>query len=90
MKLIIDIDDKTYDRIKRIDKIHGIAPLNEYEIAIANGTPLSEELEKMKAEIKTLSTCELGSWQEIGVGEMKSDVINVINEHISKLKGENK
>ena len=43
MKLIIDIDDKTYDKIKRIDKIHGIAPLNEYEIAIANGTPLEKE-----------------------------------------------
>lgn len=42
MKLIIDIDDKTYDKIKRIDKIHGIAPLNEYEIAIANGTPLED------------------------------------------------
>lgn len=43
MKIVIDIDHKTYDRIKRIDKIHGIAPLNDYEIAIANGTSLPKQ-----------------------------------------------
>lgn len=45
-------------------------------------------LEQVKTKISKLTTCELGSWQEITAGEMRNDAINEVDKFICKLKGE--
>ena len=50
MQLIIYIDEETYKKCKW--KNNGVVGLEWWERAIANGTPLEEELEKIRAEIK--------------------------------------
>lgn len=52
MKLIIDIDDKTYKDVKQFyDNISEYECIGEYELAIAEGTPLSKFLEELERKI---------------------------------------
>ena len=82
MKLIIDINEKDYNSIIS-DKLISPRNLNIYERMIANGTPLSEELEKLKTEIKELkSDSDYYEWYGI------RRTVNLINKHLSELKGE--
>ena len=55
MELVINIDDETYNDIKK-GKIYSSfrdVPLESVN-AIANGTPLNDVLDKIRAEIKRL------------------------------------
>jgi len=88
MKLIIEIDEDYYKSIcNRAERFgRGSAILPKSEKIIFNGTPLSEELEKIKAEINEQidfneSCCERTDLHE---------AIGIINRHIAELKGEQK
>ena len=76
MKLIIDIDKKDYNSIIS-DKLISPRNLNVYERIIANGIPLSEELENILAEDAELS-------EQSGF----VSVAELISKCIEKLKGE--
>ena len=96
MKLIIDIQDFVYNNVKEFDTTHNYE-LNIVE-SIKNGIPLSEELEKIKAETLKLfcDTCAYGnrcngsdelpkcSHQH----EFEEEFEELICNHISELKGE--
>lgn len=74
MKLIIDIPEEIYLE-KKEDYIG-----DTLDRAIANGTPLQAEFEKVKAEMIT----------ELYVNRAtKEALINIVDNHISELKGEN-
>lgn len=77
MKLIIDINKKDYNSIIS-DKLISPRNLNIYERIIANGTPLEEELEQIKAEFEEDRYILLN----------QTVAIQVIDKHISELKGE--
>ena len=56
MKLIVDIDEETYEIIENINYFYNMSRITEriekqeIVLAIKNGTPLSEELKTIKAE----------------------------------------
>ena len=82
MKLIIDIDEKDYlECIKRVEEIREKGYMIEnlkYKIIIADGIPLSEELEKVKKEILKENRF---IWYPV-------DIQDCIDNHISESKGE--
>ena len=79
MKLIIDIDNYQYEHFLRHYKDEPSPRLID-EI-IANGIPLSEKLEKIKAEMNN------EGWYNT---YDKRQFAKIMNKHISELKGENK
>lgn len=84
MKLIIDIPDREYKQ--RIE-----FPLcydSTIDKAIVNSTPLSEELEKIKAKINSEDVnCQYEEDYVYSSGLQKA--IEIIDNHIAELKGEN-
>ena len=54
--------------------------------------PVIEELEKIKEEIEKLNNTDYGSMFSYeahqGAGYMQDDIINIIERHITELKGE--
>ena len=84
MKFIIDIPERDYlECVKRVEDIREKGYMIEnlkYKIIIADGTPLEEELKKIKEEIKPLPITDTAIRL----------VSNIIDNHISELKGENK
>ena len=68
MKMIIDIGEKEYENVLKFTDCYA------FGYAIANGKPLQEELEEIKAEIKALNVCD------------KYDAIEIIDNHINNLK----
>lgn len=78
MKIVIDLDEKYYNDIKNSPTASNYSTLYAL-FGIRNGTLLSEELEKIKAEMEKM-VFTVGGYE----------FIDIIDEHISKLKGENK
>ena len=84
MKLIIELDEKQFKDIQRIASIQIRRRSLTCEQIIANGTPLSEELEKLRAELH--ETAEMHS---NGNYYLRDEWIDeYIDKHISELKGE--
>lgn len=90
MKLIVDISEEDYKECKfRKDLLFLEEPTEltfnmRMETLIANGIPLEKGLEKIKAEINEQRLFNKSLL-------CKSDLhhaINIINKHISELKGE--
>ena len=82
MKLIIDIDERAYKACMKLKNNDDMGILGLHLInATANGTPLEEELKKIKEEMwKT---------EPNGVSfELKNNISELIDEHIAELKGE--
>ena len=86
MKLIIDIDKKIYDRA-----MLGDFNITVFDEAVRNGIPLEEELEKIKAEVDKKYD-ELYVIDEFTNGEASAyvKILEIVNEHIAELKGEQK
>ena len=87
MKYVIDIPE---DMIESLEQGCFGVKYNSYDTAtcIMNGKPLSEELEKIKAEVEQ---CYYNNQPNVdGVIIFKEDINNIFNKHISELKGENK
>ena len=87
MKLIIDIDDKTYKDVKQFyDKMSEHECIGEYELAIAEGIPLEEELKKIKQEIHKLAfDDDDGDYMTLIDDD---EAMELIDKHIAELKGE--
>jgi len=84
MKLIIDIPEEEYRNIWLMSKDGIGMALYDW---VANGTPLSEELEKIKAEIEDIRSQEENidsSW----CAGLKYVNNKIIDKHIAELKGE--
>jgi len=84
MKLIIEIDEKTYNKFKKgITDIEGNLTVRK---AVRNGTPLQAEFEEIKEEIEK---CYYNDSPEVdGVIIFKEDVNNIFSKRITELKGE--
>ena len=89
MKLIIDIDERAYKGCVKLKNNDDMGVLGFHLInATANGTPLSEELEKIMKELKELAFDfdDLSPDKELVVD--LDNIEEVIDKHISELKGE--
>ena len=90
MKLIINIPEDVYTRLFDNgiqDNEITIDDICEMARALRLGTPLEEELEKIKAEIQDLIDFEETCCGNTTLGYQ---CLGVINNRISELKGENK
>lgn len=86
MKRIIDIDEEEHNRIRHFCSFSdNNIPLGWYEIA--KSKPLKAELEEIKAEIDNIRDVEVTDGN-IYVNE--DNVFEILDNHISELKGENK
>ena len=86
MKHIIDIDEDMYKQVIANDTVYVLDDIDliMLENAIAEGKPLREELEEIKAEIKPL---------RYGSDTYKhaiDDVFEILDNRIAELKGEQK
>lgn len=90
MKIIIDLDEKYYNDIKNSPTASNYSTLYAL-FGIRNGTPLSEELEKIKAEIVLLqSKYKYNSeteYYKVGRCEAHEEDLEIIDNHIKELKG---
>ena len=99
MKLIIDIDEDYYKAIWENGYIYDEDNEDIAKI-IKDGTSLEEELKKIKAEIRKKQeincdmNCNKCEWNHPAVDIKKVEIvkkdIEIIDNHISALKGENK
>ena len=55
MKLIVDIDDETYETIKNAEPLKWDCPIESAYVAIKNGTPLDDIKAEIENEIKVYS-----------------------------------
>lgn len=92
MKIVIDLDEKYYNDIKNSPTASNYSTLYAL-FGIRNGTLLSEELEKIKAEIENMW---IKSAKDLKTGKViyenlceHSEVLEIIDNHIAELKGEN-
>ena len=84
MKVVIDIGEKRFKDLQRIASIQIRRRSLTCEQIIANGRPLEEELEKLRAELH--ETAEMHS---NGNYYLRDEWIDeYIDKHISELKGE--
>ena len=85
MKVVIDIDERAYKGCVKLKSNDDMGVLGFHLInATANGTPLSEELEKLRTELH--ETAEMHS---NGNYYLRDEWIDeYIDNHISELKGE--
>lgn len=90
MQLIIDIPDEAYNEL--LKEQHLPSGL-DVEYFIIHGTPLQTELEKITDRIDDcITSCKKQSVRngyERGIVIGMSGCIDIINEHISELRGEN-
>ena len=88
MKLIIDIPKEAFELVKNNTQIDFLDAIHIISI-IQNGTPLEEELEKIKAElIGICNHCNCVSCVFVSLEDEKCLMKTIINNHISELKGE--
>ena len=86
MKMIIDIGEKEYENVLKFTDCYA------FGYAIANGKPLQEELEEIKAEMNdyTVATGVLSkaeySIAQCAFEAMKSIAFTIIDNHINNLK----
>ena len=81
MKLIIDIPEEEYEKNKSAK-----CDYHTLRMAIKNGIPLEEELEKVRDKI--IKKANSGQWSEPTIYGMQKAVFIIDNE-LSELKGEN-
>ena len=81
MKYVIDIDEEYYKKITETTASNYMP----YKL-IANGKLLQAEIEKIKAELHQLGYDADGEW--VGVID-NDDVMDILDNHIKELKGEN-
>ena len=86
MKFIIELDERRFKDLQRIASIQMRRKCLTCEQIIANGIPLSEELEKIKEEIQGLIDFEESCCGNTALGYQ---CLGVIKDRISELKGEN-
>lgn len=85
MKYIIEFPEDYYKAIKEIPIKQSTTDM----LIIRNGTPLSEELEKIKKEVEEEKIdIDLNIGQERLYNNAINDVMQIIDNHISELKGE--
>ena len=84
MKLIIDIPEEDYNFVKK-QVADGIT--NPLKMRIANGIPLEEEFEKIKAELNNLDF-DFGNYYD-ETEAVLNKINSVLDKHIEELKGEN-
>ena len=90
MKLIINIDEDDYEMCKIANEATSVRVRvsDNLRYAIANGTPLDD----IKAEIEQLNPVDYGSMfsyeSHNGARDMKNDIINILDKHISRKDGE--
>ena len=80
MKLIIDIPEEIY--IEKKEDYIG----DTLDKAIANGTPLEEELKKIQNEIQRIADIEWN--QQVGASNGLEFAIEIIDNYIPEPKGE--
>lgn len=93
MELIIDI---TENHLKTLQKMNECG-LGYYHRAILNGTPLSEELEKLKTEIKQQGSIHIKYRRTENIDHLVDSIVyqckdgfcNYIDNHIAELKDKN-
>ena len=86
MKLIIDIDEQTYNKARRYITELEIKDILTVRKAIRKGVKLETELEEIRAEIKEVQSF---SFRTRGECEGLKIALEIIDNHISELKGEN-
>ena len=87
MKLIIDIDEDVYKLFTGNGQGMKVVKFN-LENALKNGTPLEEELEQLKADIKEASYDRLDGFNGGQMVVDWEDIEDMFYDHISELKGE--
>ena len=88
MKIVIDLDEKYYNDIKNSPTASNYSTLYAL-FGIRNGTLLSEELEKIKAEIRKLTDINPDYPMDRTIHISRNEVLEIIDKHIAELKGEN-
>ena len=83
MKLIIDIQDFVYNHIKEFNSTQ-LYELNVIS-AIKSGTPLAEELKKLRLQIHNM---EEPDHDFEGFYQCQDEAIEIISKAIDELKGE--
>ena len=91
IKLIIDISEEEYENVLKFTDCYA------FGYAIANGRPLQEEFEKIKAEIKQQGSIHVKYRRTEDVDHLVDSIVyqckdgfcNRIDNHIKELKGEN-
>ena len=86
MKIVIDLDEKYYNDIKNSPTASNYSTLYAL-FGIRNGTLLSEELEKIKAEMEKDKIILFYAPQKV---EILNEWIEKLDKRIAELKGENK
>ena len=85
MKIVIDLDEKYYNDIKNSPTASNYSTLYAL-FGIRNGTLLSEELEKIKAEMEKDKIILFYAPQKV---EILNEWIEKLDKRIAELKGEN-
>ena len=87
MKLVIDIDERAYKGCVKLKNNDDMGVLGFHLInATANGTPLEEEIENIKAEIEQDAFKDVSGSKYIFVNRVNQ----IIDKCKAELKGENK
>ena len=94
MKLIVDIDDKTYETIKNAEPLKWDCPIESAYNAIKNGTPHEREkvLDKIRAEIEQTTSRYSISRERGEMGQVEwsdnlikeSEVLKIIDKYKSE------
>ena len=86
MKIIIDIDERAYAGCVKLKNNDDMGVLGFHLInATANGTPLEEELEKIRSEIQEEIFNSKGY---VTYSNALMRCYEIVDKHISELKGE--
>ena len=85
MKLLIELDEKRFEDIKRIASIQIRRRSLTCEQIIANGTPLEEELRKLWLQIYNIDD---SNHDFEGFYHCQNEALELINKKISESKGE--
>ena len=87
MKIVIDLDEKYYNDIKNSPTASNYSTLYAL-FGIRNGRPLQAELEEIKAEISDYAVVDDSKSIKRGFEIMQGIVLELLDNHISELKGE--
>ena len=94
MKYIIELSKEVKEKFDNATKDEIYGSYYDYNSvignAIKNGTPLSEELEKIKAEITEYRNNIHAGNDEFHIGRLLGcdEAVELIDKHIAELKGE--
>lgn len=83
MKLVIDIDEKEYERAMN-RKTKFPRDLTRFENIITNGKPLSSVIDDIKAEINYV-----GAHSDYGMQCVFAVAVAIIDKHMERIKNEN-